>query len=452
MQDQQWPLRVDFLECIASPATYSRCFTSEDLKQATPVLRGSEPKNMSGGFAIVCNLETPQKAWAVRFFVNADRLGDRYKRYQEIGQYFKSSNIQHLVPFEFLEKGILIRGSWYPLLKMEWISGVNLRQYIKDNINDSNKLRLLANNWKDMCNTLRSCRIAHGDLHPDNVIMSRHGMKLVDYDGVFVPRLGGFGPTTRGLPNYQHPNINASNYFGAELDNFSSILIYTSILTLSYNPQLWEYTGTHKDDKKLIFQSSDFVTQSPIIAQAMSLNEEIKICLTALQKASKNLPEQTPPLNEVLKTLPRSHSTVTAQRPPVAQRHQITFYSDKSSSSMGQRKPSGMTDAVLAWVMSLFTREHFILWTTVAVCVIYCFLLFPLGKAAILAGGAVVTIIGLFAILLLCLKILEIFIAICAFFIQGLNSLHAYYMQNLTLILFTGFIASVLFLLWATYR
>jgi hypothetical protein len=38
------------------------------------------------------------------------------------------------VDFTFLDRGIQIRGDWYPILKMQWVEGLTLNQFVKNNL------------------------------------------------------------------------------------------------------------------------------------------------------------------------------------------------------------------------------------------------------------------------------------------------------------------------------
>ena len=67
---------------------------------------------------------------------------------------------------------------------------------------------------------------------------SRAVLQLVDYDGMFVPALKGLKATENGHDYFQHPNRNLDSY-STNLDNFSVLVIYLSILAVSYDETFW---------------------------------------------------------------------------------------------------------------------------------------------------------------------------------------------------------------------
>jgi serine/threonine protein kinase len=126
-----------------------------------------------------------------------------------------------MVPFHFLRKGILVRGSWYPIVKMEWVNGETMDSYIKNNLRNSSALRDLAVRWLQMLSALQRASITHGDLQHGNILIINGEIKLIDYDGMYVPALAGRGSHEVGHRNYQHPR-RTEHHFGANVDNFSA--------------------------------------------------------------------------------------------------------------------------------------------------------------------------------------------------------------------------------------
>src|SRR5204862_6818300 len=115
------------------------------------------------------------------------------------------------VNFQFLQQGIRIRGQWYPILKMLWVEGLLLNQFVADNLDKPVHLHKLSQIWLRMARRLREAGAAHGDLQHGTVLLvpgsknAKLAVKLVDYDGMFVPALARSSSGEVGHPNYQHP-------------------------------------------------------------------------------------------------------------------------------------------------------------------------------------------------------------------------------------------------------
>src|SRR5207247_703335 len=99
---------------------------------------------------------------------------------------------------------------------------------------------------------------AHGDLHHGNIFLDADGnMTLIDHDSMFVPPLAGLPNSEIGHPNFQHPAYHfpsSPRPFDANMDNFSSIVIYLSLLAVADEPRLWKVFHDAKEENNLIFK------------------------------------------------------------------------------------------------------------------------------------------------------------------------------------------------------
>src|SRR6185312_4148331 len=93
-----------------------------------------------------------------------------------------------------------------------------------------------------------------GDLQHGNVMVGQDGqLRLVDFDGVWIPQLTGQPPPTEyGHPNYQHP---LHHNWDRWLDTFSALVIYLSLVALARDPGLWLALY---NSKNLLFAKTDF--------------------------------------------------------------------------------------------------------------------------------------------------------------------------------------------------
>ena len=268
---QTWPLNIDFTIAVQNPHL---CFADPDLKQ------GSTAKNSrgrvllwSGNFATVYKLTQGDRSWAVRCFTRIPQ-SDVQRRYQLISEYLSQHQIPYLVDFEFLTKGVLVKGEWYPILKMDWVDGSELDRYIGDYIDDSQVLLRLDRQLKQLQRDLQQVGIAHGDLQHGNIMVDDQGeLKLVDYDGMYVPALRGAPPLEVGHPNYQPP-MRSLNDFGDRLDEFSFEVISLSLRALATEPNLWK--AFHEDNKNLIFRQNDFQEpeSSPVFQAIANIHDD----------------------------------------------------------------------------------------------------------------------------------------------------------------------------------
>jgi len=215
------------------------------------------PKPVSGASASVFTVQNADgRRWAVKCFTRF--VNDQAVRYQCISETLRTVKKPWRVEFEYLPEGVFCRGAWYPALKMEWIEASGLIPFIEAHLWDSDILADLAVKFAQMVEDLSVLGIAHGDLQHGNLLVTPTGeLKLIDYDGMFVPSLSQLGACERGHINYQSPARTMSSW-GSYLDNFSAWIIYTSLFALTIDPGLWSLLH-NAGDEALIFHRDDFV-------------------------------------------------------------------------------------------------------------------------------------------------------------------------------------------------
>jgi hypothetical protein len=272
------PSAADYSQAIQNP---SICFQDPELMSGTPLAdKLGLPKVISGNYASVFPIKCNSKIFAVRCFTK--NILDQKRRYEQIDAYLRQVNLPYFVEFKYLENGIRIRNNWLPILKMEWIDGVTLNKYLYQIRESPHSIRQIAEDFLEMANELDKHSIAHGDLQHGNILILDSKIKLVDYDGIFVPALEGSASNERGHANYQHPNRKA--HFNKELDKFSVWIIYTSLRALAVDESL--RAQLRPDTEQLLFSERDY--REPHSSSAFRLlashdNAEVCQLCTGLQ-------------------------------------------------------------------------------------------------------------------------------------------------------------------------
>src|ERR1700723_3075938 len=107
------------------------CFKDPVLVGGTPTADSlGLPKPISGNFASVFTVSgADARRWAVKCFTRF--VAQQEFRYQRISQILAVVDKPWRVPFDYVPEGILCRGKWFPILKMEWIEASGLIPYIE---------------------------------------------------------------------------------------------------------------------------------------------------------------------------------------------------------------------------------------------------------------------------------------------------------------------------------
>lgn len=297
---QQLPTADAYRTAMLNP---SICFSDAELKGGkTSTNRQGLATVWSGQFASVFRIQTTAGIRAVRCFTSkiSDQQ-DRYARFHAHIDNIGNKSLPMLAAFEYQPNGMRVSGAWYPIVKMEWVNGKKLDERVEELVaaHDIGKLSLLATQWLNLFIGLQQNQIAHGDLQHENILVNNGYLRLVDYDGVYVPSLSGRIGLEVGHTHYQHPRRTISD-FNLGIDNFSALVIYLSLKALSVDPSLWN--KFHKD-KHLILRNDDFKSPStsPVItALKASKNTEVCNLVSALESSCKASVSSVPSLNSLI--------------------------------------------------------------------------------------------------------------------------------------------------------
>jgi hypothetical protein len=298
-----------------------------DLYIGQPILHhtgmGSTPLYFPGGYACVFKYESPllNKFWAVRCFLQS--VPNVAAHYSKVSQRLPSIPCRkYFIDFKFKDEGIRIvdNNQIYPIVKMEWANGEDLRSFISKNLNDGLKLESLADAWVEMSRELKKANIAHGDIQHGNVLVDDSAnlkLKLVDYDSLYF---GSDGNTIdneiHGYPEYQHPLRTSLKKQCLEMDFFPQLVVYISLQALIIDSSLWQQYNLDNADRRLLFEASDFQDpdNSNVLQHLSKLSSDLKELTNALKFICKLTDfSRIPSLDDVIDKISPS---VTSWIPP----------------------------------------------------------------------------------------------------------------------------------------
>ncbi len=300
-----WPQREDYQRAVLQPPQHLRDPRLQALQvEMTQMGVLQVPRLRSGNFGAVYKLGDGRRAYALKVF---DRFQpDREQRYQLIHEHLSARPPSpHLMSFDYDPEGIFIpaKARLYPSLVMDWVEGQPLDLYLGEALAQYGRVAngSLCRAWRDLVLDLRGHGLAHGDLQHGNILVLADGaLKLVDYDGMFVPAMAAAGLRAAeiGLPAYQHP-ARDRGYFDERLDDFSALVILLSLACLD-GPRWQRY---HTDDDGLLLHEADLVRpeQSPLLRELKGSADEAVRKLAVLVTAAARKPlDAIPPFHAVV--------------------------------------------------------------------------------------------------------------------------------------------------------
>jgi len=299
-----WPLSQEYNEAVQNPRT---AFGDPELK-AGEVVPGplGIPMPRSGNFADVYQFRADDgRMWALKCFTRP-AAGLR-ERYLKIDAHLRTARLPFTVGFQFLPEGVRVRGLWFPVLKMEWVEGQTLNEFVRKNIEKPDHLKALLGLWIRLCKRLRDSRMAHADLQHGNVLLvpgtsaKKLKLRLIDYDGMFVPALSKSPSGEVGHPAYQHPLRLQKGFYTADVDRFPHLVIGCALRALAVaGKPLWD---RFDNGDNMLFREADLAdpTHSPLFKALWQLDDPTVTNLLSLLIVCASHPiAATPWLDEIL--------------------------------------------------------------------------------------------------------------------------------------------------------
>jgi hypothetical protein len=222
--------------------------TLRTLGPGQPLVRG-------GKFALTFEVAAGAGRYALRCFHK--ELDSLELRYTAIEQHLARIDSPCFVPLSFQPQGITTESGTIPIVRMDWAEGPSLSAFVAEHRRGPGTLRQLRESLRHLAVHLHAIGVAHGDTQPSNVIVQRDGaLRLIDYDGLFVPGLEAFAGAELGQRNFQHPG-RRSWHFDGGLDAFSFAVLDFALDALGTRPELWQPTRSGED--AFLLQAADFL-------------------------------------------------------------------------------------------------------------------------------------------------------------------------------------------------
>ncbi|MBQ9163689.1 MAG: protein kinase [Bacteroidaceae bacterium] len=274
----QYPLISEYVQAIRDAKD-----NLDKLSYLEPVLDiHGDPLHSSGAFAVVFKMKDgiTGKMYALKCFTEEQK--GRKDAYDKITEELAHVDSTYIISVSYFEKELFVDSTCtseteFPVLLMEWIEGMTMEAYIKNNYDKQNKMKWLTYRFCKMSGWLHSQQFAHGDIKPDNIMVKKNGtLVLIDYDGMYVPSMKGLKSPTLGSRDYSHP-LRTPSDFNETIDDFSLTSISLSLKLISLDADLYTQYGSSDG---MLLRKSDYhnLSNSKILAIIHEYITDQEVC------------------------------------------------------------------------------------------------------------------------------------------------------------------------------
>ena len=274
----QYPLLSEYVSAITHASE-----NLDQLKHLEVVQdEHGEPYRSSGAFAVVFKMRDPHtgQLYALKCFTEEQE--GRAEAYRKIEEELEVAGTTYFTSMRYYERELFVDSnvsseSEFPVLLMDWVDGSTMELYIREHYHDSYAMEMLCYRFCRLAAYLRSQPFAHGDVKPDNIMVSDTGtLTLIDYDGMFVPSMQGESSPTLGTEEFRHP-LRTPELFDATIDDFALASIALSLRAIALDSQLLDQYGA---PDRLLFSASDYrdLAQSKVMQAIWKLVGDKDLC------------------------------------------------------------------------------------------------------------------------------------------------------------------------------
>lgn len=188
----------------------------------------NRPKHWVGNSAVVFKVRVGGELFALRCFLKQN------SRVESIYTYLSENPSPLVAGIKYYSGELYVfnydgSGRWVDVVLYPWAEGYTLDKEIADAIKRDDRKRLaeLADMFNVLSDTLSRMEWAHGDLKPENIIVSGNGLSLIDFDAMFLPCFAGQKAYELGTPPYSN---RTSDQYDGTIDDYSVEVIKRELI------------------------------------------------------------------------------------------------------------------------------------------------------------------------------------------------------------------------------
>ena len=260
----------------------------------------NEPERFFGRNAVVFKLTNGDEFYALKCYITD--LQGRWEYLHKVQAIIQKLQPEWTINFRIFDKELEIEDNdqqkvWTSIIIMPWVDEMKLADKIKIYCQQQNTggLKKLTRSLIKLANQLEDIPFSHGDVSPENIMVSESDdMILIDHDSFSFRNMGDYTGQSKGSIPYLHPYRN-QRLPDFNADDFSFLVLTISLKALEINPGLY---NRYTSGKGLLLNIDDFISpeESKVISELKKMNDPylaslLKLFLIHLNKTTTAIPD-----------------------------------------------------------------------------------------------------------------------------------------------------------------
>ncbi len=278
---------INFVDAVTNPRVHFKTLTN-----ILPMYNSRGSVIMyAGNQSVVFKVSIDSKCYALKCLELPHK--ELTEEAKSAMMFISSQDRDYLVSSQHLEKELSIYtlDKSFEDLSVElrpWIDGTTLGSKMMDliDIGDSKGMDLVIDDFLKLASKLLEEDFAHGDLKPDNILITNSGkMLLIDFGSVYINQYHSSPNKEVGTVGYRHP-LRDKYYYNRRIDDYPIAIILSTMLVSCRSAMLFDRYTTGEFS---IFSPANIIDErSEVFTASLELFKDdiIERCILSMLKST----------------------------------------------------------------------------------------------------------------------------------------------------------------------
>ncbi|MSR31612.1 MAG: tetratricopeptide repeat protein [Gemmataceae bacterium] len=229
-------------------------------------------------------------------------------RHQLLTTFQEGNKSSFFLPGQTYSTGLELDGGVFPVVRMDWLEGMPLRDFLSRAASNPKILEKLGRRILRLEAAMARAGLSHCCLDPGHLFLGssdsedKGGLVLFDYDNLWFPSLAHLDCLEAPCRDFQHPGFFKEGPYGPRADRFPFLLLHTAILALQVLGS--NFLKKYDKGRGILFSQNDLENpgNSLVLKELLGQTDRtLRGLAMEIQEALANPPNRLQSLSVVIK-------------------------------------------------------------------------------------------------------------------------------------------------------